>query len=496
VHAVQRPGPPIKVSAVEVDAGSRRPPREGAGSGEPPPWRTRCVLITRKADDPCQRRGPAALSLGPVPVEPQGVDHVATPEPSASTAPNSRPSFRRTLANRPFLFVWVAQLISQSGDFIFEVALLWLVLAITGSAFAVGLVVTGTILPAVLLGPILGVYVDRWNRRRTLMITNVVEGITVAGLSVLVLTGRVDLVGLLAVVFALGTGATLVRTATNAYVPSVVSVDDLPPANSLLQFSGSFNQIIGLSLGGVFVAAFGIALPIEYDALSFFAAAVLLTLIPRDPTSAVRSPAPPPQSFRTELAEGFAFVRRNRFMIELIALGMIVNFFGNGLAALLPPFAKFVLHGGPAVFGLLGAAIAVGSLVAGLAMGRVDTHRTAGKYLFGGGVVLGLGVLAVGFTTTFPLAVGAMLLIGATLSVVNIPIGVVFQAKVPRPLLGRVGATFGAMISATSPLGPLFAGWLAEQWTTPDVFILSGAVIAGVIGVGAFTMPALRRVEY
>jgi len=189
------------------------------------------------------------------------VDHVATPEPSASTAPNSRPSFRRTLANRPFLFVWVAQLISQSGDFIFEVALLWLVLAITGSAFAVGLVVTGTILPAVLLGPILGVYVDRWNRRRTLMITNVVEGITVAGLSVLVLTGRVDLVGLLAVVFALGTGATLVRTATNAYVPSVVSVDDLPPANSLLQFSGSFNQIIGLSLGGVFVAAFGIACP-------------------------------------------------------------------------------------------------------------------------------------------------------------------------------------------------------------------------------------------
>jgi len=219
-------------------------------------------------------------------------------------------------------------------------------------------------------------------------------------------------------------------------------------------------------------------------------------LIPRDPDSARRGPTSPAQSFRKDLAEGFAFIRRNRFMMELIALGMIVNFFGNGLPALLPPFAKFVLHGGAAIFGLLGAAIAVGSLVAGLAMGRVDTHRSAGKYLFGGGVVLGLGVLAVGYTNTFPLAVGAMFLIGATLSVVNIPMGVVFQAKVPRELLGRVGATFGAMISAMSPLGPLFAGWLAQQWSTTDVFVLSGAVIAGVIGVGAFTMPSLRRVEY
>jgi MFS family permease len=244
------------------------------------------------------------------------------------------------------------------------------------------------------------------------------------------------------------------------------------------------------------VAAFGVALPIEYDALSFFAAALLLLLVPRSQTGHREDRAATPARFRSELAEGFAFIRRNRFMVELITIGVIVNFFGNGLTALLPPLARFVLHGGPEVFGFLGAAIAAGSLVGGLAMGRVDTHRTAGRYLFGGGILLGLGILSVGLTRTVPLALAAMATIGVTLAVVNLPIGIVLQAKVPGRLLGRVGAALGAMVSAASPLGPLFAGWLAQRWSTPDVFLLSGAIIAGVIGVGALLMPALRKVEY
>ncbi len=416
----------------------------------------------------------------------------ASPPPPSVTPP----SFRRTLRNRSFLFVWVAQLVSQSGDFIFEVALLWLVLEVTGSAFDVGIIAAGTILPGVLLGPFLGVYVDRWNRRRTLLVTNLVEGGIVAVLSALVLTGRIDLLGLFAVVLGLGASATLVRTATTAYVPAVVSVDDLPPANSLLQLSGAFNQIVGLSIGGAFVAAFGVAVPIEYDALSFFAAAALVALVPRSQTGHSGSRSPAATRFRTELAEGFAYVRQNRFLIELITLGIVVNFFGNGLAALLAPYAKFTLHGGPALYGFLGAAVAVGSLVGGLSMGKVDTHRSAGTYLFGGGIALGLAVVAIGFAPDAPLAALAMVGVGITLAVVNIPLGVVLQAKVPGRLLGRVGAAVAALVTATGPLGPLFAGALAVRWGPGPVFVLSGAAIALVIGIGALTMPALRRVSY
>ncbi len=136
---------------------------------------------------------------------------------TAARDPGHSPSYRRVLSNRPFFGLWTAQLVSQSGDYIFEVALLWLVLKLTGSPFAVALIVTGFIIPGVVLGPFLGVYVDRWDRRRTLIATNVVQGLVVTALSGLVVAGREDLSVLFAIALMLGSGTTLVRNATNAY---------------------------------------------------------------------------------------------------------------------------------------------------------------------------------------------------------------------------------------------------------------------------------------
>jgi MFS transporter, DHA3 family, macrolide efflux protein len=418
-------------------------------------------------------------------------------DPSATVPTGTEPpSYRRTLGNRPFFLLWTSQLVSQSGDYIFEVALLWLVLELTGSAFAVAIVVTGTILPGVVLGPFLGVYIDRWDRRRTLVATNVVQGVVVAALSGLVIAGQANLFGLFVVVLMLGAGATTVRVATLAYVPSVVSVTDLPPANSLLSVSGSMNQILGFSIGGVFVALLGVTLPIEYDAVTFFAAAALLLLIPRGKVAP--DPAAPAAGnrFRAELNEGFAFIRRNRFMVEIITIGVLVNFFGNGIAALFAPYAAFVLHGGPAVYGFLGAFVALGSLVGAGVMGRVNTRRSAGRYLFAGGMAVGAVVFVLGLAGDLPTALALMLALGVTLAVTNIPISVVLQAKVPGRLLGRVGAAFGALVGGTGPVGPLFAGWLAQRWSVGAVFLLSGAVILLVIGLSAVAMSSLRSVEY
>jgi MFS transporter, DHA3 family, macrolide efflux protein len=406
------------------------------------------------------------------------------------------PSYRRTLGYRPFFLLWTAQLVSQSGDFIFEVALLWLVLELTGSAFAVAIMVTGTILPGVVLGPFLGVYIDRWDRRRTLVATNIVQGLVIAALSGLVIAGQATLPGLFVVVLMLGSGANIVRVATNAYVPSVVPVTDLPPANSLLSLSGSMNQIIGLSIGGVFVALLGVTLPIEYDAITFFAAALLLLWIPRAKVARDAAATWAAPNFRIEFAEGFAFIRRNRFMVELIAIGIIVNFFGNGIAALFAPYAAFVLHGGPAVYGFLGAFVAAGALVGAGAMGRVNTRRSAGRYVFGGGVAISAVILLLGLVHSLPIALALMLALGVTQAVINIPISVVFQAMVPGRLLGRVGAAFGALVVAMGPVGPLFAGWLAQKWSVGGVFLLSGAVMIVVMGLGAVTMTSLRTVEY
>ncbi len=406
------------------------------------------------------------------------------------------PGYSKTLRNSAFFHVWLAQLVSQSGDFIFEVALIWLVLQATRSILDVALIVTGTILPAVVIGPFLGVYLDRWDRKQTLVATNLLEGAVVALLALLVLSGLTNLWAIFGVVLVLGAGSWVVGVATSAYVPSLLSVEDLTSANSLLSLSGSFNQIVGLALGGVVVALVGVALPIEYDAVTFLAAAFLIWMTRVPPVSHATAKGQPSASFLLEFREGFAFIRANRFMIEIILIGMLVNFFGNGMTALMAPYASFVLRGGSTVYGLLGAAVAAGSLAGAGAIGKANTRRSAGRFLFAGGLGVGLLILTLGFASDVPLALVLMAGIGIAITVTNLPMQTLLQAKVPDRLRGRVMSAFGALVMATGPAGPLVAGWIAARWSVSEAFLISGGAITVVLAVGVLSMHSLRDVEY
>ncbi len=415
---------------------------------------------------------------------------------TGSPAVESRPSFRQVLHHRPFFLLWLSQLVSQSGDLVFEVALLWLVLGVTGSVFAVGIVVAVTLLPGVVLGPFLGVYVDRWDRREILIFTNVVEGVVVAALSGLILAHTIGLPLILAVVFILGTGSQVVRTAANATIPLVVGKENLGPANSLMTFSSSFNQVVGLAVGGVVVALFGVSLPIEYDALSFFAAALILVGLSKEsgrPSDADRSQT---SRFSEEFAQGIRFIRENRFLIELIVLASFLNFFGTAIGALFAPYSKLVLHGGAATYGFLGASVAIGAIVGAAIVGSSNTRQSSGTWVLVGGAVNGAAIVGLGFSTSIPLALGTIFVLGVALSIANIPISTLIQAKVPARLLGRVGAAMGSLIVVAGPAGAFFAGAFAEATSVQSVFIVFGGIFLITIGVGALVMKELRTVSY
>jgi len=256
------------------------------------------------------------------------------------------------------------------------------------------------------------------------------------------------------------------------------------------------NQIIGLSIGGVFVALLGVTLPIEYDAATFFAAALLLLLIPQAKGTLEGTGARAARRFRSELAEGFAFIRRNRFLVEVFAIGMIVNFFGMGITALFAPYAAFVLHGGPVVYGALGAFLAAGSFGGAAAIGRVDMRRSAGRYYLGAGIGLSAAILLLGLSNVLPISLALMLGVGAGVGINAIAVSVMLQAKVPARLLGRVSAALMALRTASAPAGPIFAGWLAATWSVGGTFLLSGGIMIGIIGLAAVTMTSLRTVEF
>ncbi len=415
------------------------------------------------------------------------------PVPSEGTPPP--PSYGRALRSRPFLLLWVSQFVSQSGDYVFDVALIWLVLETTGSIFAVGVVVTASLVPTVVLSPILGVYVDRWPRRTILIVTNIAEGLLVLLLAGLVLGHAVDLALIVAIVLALGAGGQVVRLTSGAMVPQTVGREDLGVANGLTQLSGSTTQVVGLSIGGVVVALLGVDVPITYDALTFLAAAAIVALM------AVRVGRPEPAaagapSFRTEFLEGVRFVRDQRYLLELIAIGVVVNFCGNAVAALWGPYAEYVLHGGAATYGFLGAAIAVGSIAGALVIGRLNVRGRVGTVLLTGNVVTGAAIALLGLTRSIPLALVESLVIGVMLSVVNVPIFAAVQAKVPARLMGRTMAVLMAFILAAAPFGAFFAGAMATATSIELVFVVLGALILAMSGVGAAFLGEVRRLAY
>jgi predicted MFS family arabinose efflux permease len=422
---------------------------------------------------------------------------VASAAPAvAAPATDSAPSFRRALGQRPFLLLWVSQFVSQSGDYIFDVALLWLVLETTGSVYAVGLVVTAAIVPTVVLSPILGVYVDRWPRRTILIVTNLLEGVLVAALSGLVLAHEVNLAVIIAIVVALGAGGQVVRLTSSAMLPQTVGRDDLGAANGLWTTSSSTTQVAGLSIGGIVVALFGVTLPITYDALTFFAAAVVVAAMAASVGRPEAVPMGTPRRFSSELQEGFRYVGGQRYLLELIGIGLIVNFCGNAAFALWAPYAKYQLGGTAATYGFLGASLALGGIVGAILIGKVNTHRTVGRLLLAGDAGAGATVILLGITRSVPLAFGEAFAFGVLLSVINVPLFTAVQAKVPARLMGRTMAALMALILVAAPFGAYFAGSIASAFSIEFLYVLAGAIILALAPIGWAFLGELRRLTY
>lgn len=411
-----------------------------------------------------------------------------------------RPSFRRVLSNRSFSLLWLGQLISQSGDFIFDVALLWLVLDLTGSPFFTGVTVAAQLLPTVLVGPVAGVFIDRYDRKRILLVSITLQGAIVAVLAGLLLLHLLTVVLILVLVFALNAGAQFPRATVPALLPRLVSRDDLMPANGLYTFSTFSNQLVSLSLGGLVIAAFGVAFPLYYDAATFFVAVLLIAFVSAAYTQASRLPegpgSPRPTGIGSQMREGWRFMRGDPVLSELLVLGLTLNVFGGLLLALLAPYARLSLGGSAATYGFLLAVLAGGSIAGAVVVGALPVRRWVGQLLFVGVLAMGGCIAAWGAFPTIPLA----LIIGAGLGfaevVANLPIATLFQARVPDHLRGRTIALLGAILAGPQPVGALVAGSLARLTSVDTVLVGSGLLVLVLAGLFYLVLPHLRTASY
>ncbi|HWH01948.1 MAG TPA: MFS transporter [Pilimelia sp.] len=366
--------------------------------------------------------------------------------------------------------LWAGQAVSLVGDFVFHTTVvLWIGTQIAGGRSWAPSAVAGALIaiavPILLVGPVAGVFVDRWDHRRTMLVADLVRAGLSGALLVLPLAGTRWPVGVqLTVVYAVLvlTSATsqFFNPARFVVIASVVPEADRARAFGVASATASTAAVLGPPLAAPLLFAAGVHWALVVNATSYLLSLVAVWL--------VRVPAAPPPDpgrqagFRREFADGLRFFAGNR-SLRVIAGAVCLYMFGVGAIHVLDVF--FVTENLGADAGWLGtltAALGIGSIVGALVAGRV-TERFGAVRVFAGGLALtGLAVLAYSRCTSLPVAVAVLALTGIPLSAVNVVVSPLVLRATPRQLLGRVNAVLNPLVYLASVLSMAVAGFLAS----------------------------------
>lgn len=393
-------------------------------------------------------------------------------------------------ASRDYRLLWTGQLISTVGRQVTLVALPFQVFQLTRSSLAVGLIGLAEVVPLVLSSVGGGPLVDRFDRRRLLLVTEV----ALAGTTSLLLVGALvgdPPVGYLYGVAALHAAISGLNWPTrSAIIPNVVSREQLPAAMALNQVLFNASTIVGPALAGLLIAQ---GLPWAYgtDLASFvgsISAAALLRPLP--PAGAEGAEA---RGGLGAVAEGFAYLRRQRLLVSTFVIDLVAMIFGMP-RAVFPELAEEVFRVGAQGLGLLYSAPAVGALLGALTAGWVGRVRRQGLAVVVAVVVWGAGITAFGLSgDLFPLALLFLALAGAADVVSAVFRGTILQLTVPDALRGRISAVNMMVVAGGPRLGDVEAGAVASL-VSPWFSVVSGGVacVLGALGVARW-FPELRR---
>jgi len=367
---------------------------------------------------------------------------------------------------------------------------------LTGSALATGGTFIAESLPAILFGSVAGVYVDRWDRRRTMIVADALRAILILGL--LAVRSRETVGIVFAVSFAQATIGQFFGPSKDALIPRLVGEKDLLAANSLSSMSNQLTMLIGPALGGASLALFGMSTGILFDSASFLFSALMAGFVvspPRDGQSReARAETSAWETVWREYREGISLMRRNRVVTALL-LAMGIAQVGQGLINVqMIPWVKDVLHGDSLVLGWIASAQGVGGLIGGIALGSAGRSLSPTKVLTAGLVLTGLLVVAVVSTVVFPVILVLIASIGVAVVVFVIRLQTLLQTSVSDRYRGRVLGAYGATQSALLLVGMGISGALGGIVGPVSTLELAGLLYAAGGIATSFVLPRALRV--
>lgn len=390
------------------------------------------------------------------------------------------PARSRSRLGRDFWLYFGGQLISRVGSSFTLFALPLLVFKLTGSATSLALTTAATFVPYLLFGLVLGAVVDRLDRRRMMLLTDVARAGVIAVLPLLALLGALTVPAIYAVAFAQSTLGILFSSGEFAAIPSLVGRDDLVAANGRIMATNSAGRIVGPALAGVLVALMPPADLLFFDAASFLASAAALAVIQRS-FNAAPPPTPPGAGVAGLLADvraGLAYVWSHPVLRTISLMMALINFVVSSQLSQLVLFAKRALGASDSQVALLFAAGAAGTVIVSMAAAPIRRRLSFAVTALGALAVSGMAATAMALLSSYPAALVLWAASSGFGLLLNINTAALRQAIVPGHLYGRVNSVAQVIAWSAIPLGAL-AGAAAIR--------LSGSVAAVYAVTGALT---------
>lgn len=391
--------------------------------------------------------------------------------------------YRDILRQREYLKIILAGLINRFGDSIDAIAFTWLVYAITGNAAWSALVFAANQLPSVLVQPFAGALVEGMDKKRLMVLTDVVRGVTTSGLAVLYLTGHVNPWILLAF--------TLINSTVEAFrLPAALAVTPLVLEEKYYAYGTSFSstmntvvQLIGMGLAGVIIGAFGIGSAIVIDGVSFFGSALILRFL-RLRERSLRRGNLRVREYAASLKGGFCYLRQQPAIRNFCLLSVMVNAFITPLNSLQSPLIQEVMGQGSTLLSAFALAMTAGMGIGSFVYPSVSKTISVRAQFSVMGIVMGAGMCAYtlgggirsNVAAVYILTIVVSFAIGASCSILVSALSVQFMRTVSQEYLARVGAIFNAGASAATPAASLAVSALAAFCSVSQIFLFSGAI--------------------
>src|SRR3990170_174160 len=403
-----------------------------------------------------------------------------------SVATGPRNTFR-SLRYHNYRSIWFGIVFGSLGQWMEQVALGWLVYELTGSPLQLSLVIGARSLPLLLFGPFGGVAADRFDRRRILLASQAIVMILAFIVAMLTLTGRAQVWQLALISFLGGWAWAFNIPARQSLIPNVVPEGEVMNAVALQASGFQMTAIVGPSIAGLLIAV--------VDAGGVFLVNSALFVLVLFATWQLRLPPKAPDgevlSVGRSMLEGFRFVRSDRTIFTALLLALFPTVFGLPVVAMMPVFARDVLHVGAQGLGYLNSALGVGAIIATLTIASMGDLSRKGRLLILACFSLGCFLVLFSQSRWLVLSLGALLFVGGSRMSFMALTNTSIQLSVPDQYRGRVMSLL-ALDFGLTPLGTLLAGTIATYWGVQAAIGLFGIVCATAGAVGWLRLREFR----